>query len=196
MKDQLLNERALFSFFKLWMLYNGDINDCEGRGRMGINWSKLFTLQHELDSRIMEEHRLTGDLLEERLLALQVEVGELANETRCFKYWSVKQPSERTEILEEYVDGIHFILSLGLTLGFQTHTPEARQHEDRRIVEQFLAVFNCISQLYVARSIETYSALFSEYLVLGSVLGFTEEEIEAAYFEKNSVNHERQDKGY
>src|SRR5690606_41193415 len=87
---------------------------------MGINWPKLFTLQRELDERIWREHHLTGDYFSERVLALQVEVAELANETRCFKYWSLKPPSERSKILEEYVDGIHFILSLGLTLGFQS----------------------------------------------------------------------------
>ncbi len=196
MRDQLLNEHSLYSFFKRRMLYNRGINDCEGRGRMGINWSKLFTLQHELDSRIMKEHRLTGDFLEERLLALQVEVGELANETRCFKYWSVKPPSERIEILEEYVDGIHFILSLGLTLGFQTYTPNSSQRSEGSIVKKFLTIYNCISNLNENRSVEAYGSLFSEYLVLGSMLGFTEKEIEAAYFEKNSRNHERQDEGY
>lgn len=165
-------------------------------GSMGINWSKLFTLQHELDSRIMKEHQLTGEFLSERLLALQVEVGELANETRCFKYWSVKPPSERSEILEEYVDGIHFILSLGLTLGFQTYTPTSSERNEESIVEQFLTIYNCISQLHADQSAETYVALFTEYITLGAMLGFTEHDIEVAYLEKNVVNHERQDQGY
>jgi len=30
------------------------------------------------------------DLLQERILALMVEVSEFANATRCFKYWSNK----------------------------------------------------------------------------------------------------------
>lgn len=51
------------------------------------------------------------------MLALLVEIGELANETRCFKYWSNKPASEREVILEEYVDGLHFILSIGIDLG-------------------------------------------------------------------------------
>ncbi len=47
-----------------------------------------------------------------RDLALTIELAELANETRCFKYWSSKGPSEREVILEEFVDSIHFLLSL------------------------------------------------------------------------------------
>jgi dimeric dUTPase (all-alpha-NTP-PPase superfamily) len=41
-------------------------------------------------------------------------MGELANEVRCFKFWSYKLPSEEKVILEEYVDGIHFITSLAI----------------------------------------------------------------------------------
>lgn len=161
-----------------------------------MDWSKLYALQAELDSRIMKEHQLDGDFFSERLLALQVEVGELANETRCFKYWSVKSPSPRSEILEEYVDGIHFILSLGLTLGFEEYIPKKSVQHNENIVEQFLTVFHCISHLYTERSSEAYVTLFTEYMTLGVLLGFTEHEIETAYFEKNLVNHKRQDRGY
>ena len=56
-------------------------------------------------------------IVKRKMLALLVEIGELANETRCFKYWSNKPASEREVILEEYVDGLHFILSIGIDLG-------------------------------------------------------------------------------
>jgi dimeric dUTPase (all-alpha-NTP-PPase superfamily) len=38
--------------------------------------------------------------------------------------------------------------------------------------------------------------LFAAYLNLGEMLGFTEEQIEQAYFEKNKINHQRQEVGY
>ncbi len=163
---------------------------------MRINWAKLYRLQRELDSRIMHEHQLAGDFFSERILALQVEVGELANETRCFKYWSVKPPSSRSKILEEYVDGIHFLLSLGLTLGFESYTPKLFHPKTENLIEQFLTVYQCLARLHAERSAESHAALFSEYLALGALLGFTGQEIESAYLEKNLVNHERQDKGY
>lgn len=165
---------------------------------MGINWPKLFTLQRELDERIRREHHLTGDYFSERVLALQVEVAELANETRCFKYWSVKPPSERSQILEEYVDGIHFILSLGLTLGFQSFSFAEIPSTDKEanVVEQFLTVYQSIAQLQVERSRQSYETLVREYIILGFMLGFSEQEIEAAYIEKNEINHVRQEQGY
>src|SRR5690242_2519258 len=79
----------------------------------------LYDIQQTLDERIRTQHGLhDADLLPKKLLALQVELGEHANETRCIKYWSTKPASERIVILEEYVDALHFVLSIGLDLGY------------------------------------------------------------------------------
>src|SRR3954454_6608730 len=84
-----------------------------------MDFEKLFQMQKGLDNHIEEKHRLEDeDLFSRKILALFVELGELANETRCFKFWSVKPASARSVILEEFVDGIHFILSLGIECGF------------------------------------------------------------------------------
>lgn len=164
---------------------------------MEIDWGQLFRLQRDLDERITKGHDLNGDYSEERLLALIVEVGELANETRCFKYWSVKPPAPREAILEEYVDGIHFILSIGLALGLeQIDEPLTAADEETGIVEQLLQVFDDVVHFRKENTETAYRALFSSYLTLGSMLGFSEKDIELAYLEKNKVNHKRQDEGY
>lgn len=49
---------------------------------------------------------------EKRLLALLVELHELANETKCFKFWSVNPNGKKDKILMEYVDVLHFTLSI------------------------------------------------------------------------------------
>ncbi len=80
----------------------------------------LFTMQRELDAYIQKSQSVKEDVFKEKGLALLVELAELANETRCFKFWSAKGPSEREVILEEYVDSIHFILSLGIEKNLDT----------------------------------------------------------------------------
>src|SRR6185437_10161779 len=90
-----------------------------------MNFSTLFTMQRELDTFIQTNQDVKRDVFKEKGLALVVELAELANETRCFKFWSTKGPSERAVILEEYVDSIHFILSLGIekNLHYLTEWP-------------------------------------------------------------------------
>ncbi|WP_085829043.1 dUTPase [Clostridium massiliodielmoense] len=82
---------------------------------------KFLEMQKKLDAAIVEKHYgkiEQKEFLNERLLALNVEVGELANATRCFKYWSTKGPESKERILDEYADVMHFWLSVGHTLGF------------------------------------------------------------------------------
>ena len=61
-----------------------------------MNLTRIFGMQEVLDTRIIKEHGLEGqNLFYNMILALQVEIGELANETRCFKHWSNKESSEK-----------------------------------------------------------------------------------------------------
>ena len=71
-------------------------------------------MQRELDLFIQNNREKQTDVFQEKGLALLIELAELANETRCFKFWSTKGPSDDAVILEEYVDSIHFLLSLVL----------------------------------------------------------------------------------
>jgi dimeric dUTPase (all-alpha-NTP-PPase superfamily) len=161
-----------------------------------MNLDKLFLAQKELDARIEEQHpRADGEIRNPaKVLALLVELGELANETRCFKFWSFKPASEKKVILEEFVDGIHFLLSLGLEMEVKEFDIESIQLPS--LTEQFLGLYNSFSVLSFAFSSSTYSAAFSGYLGLGEMLGFTWDEIEAAYYAKNTINHARQEEWY
>ncbi|AJA49969.1 hypothetical protein CPAST_c39310 [Clostridium pasteurianum DSM 525 = ATCC 6013] len=161
-----------------------------------MNLEKLFTLQKELDNRILKEHNLNGEILfSQKALALQVELGELANETRCFKYWSKKSPSPEENILEEFVDCLHFILSIGIDKKFQHIEITVGNYGDE-ITDQFLDIFIDINDFLICSSIDHYITLLEDFLSLGLSLGFTESKIEEAYLKKNLINHERQDNGY
>ncbi|MBP1947739.1 dUTP diphosphatase [Virgibacillus litoralis] len=161
-----------------------------------MDWSELYTMQKQLDNYIESQHDLTGkDIFEEKNLALLVELGELANETRCFKFWSKKPRNEDAVILEEYVDGIHFILSLGLEKGYE-YTSTRTGNSSRSETEQFNHVFNACVIFKQQPTQANYEVLFEYYLQLGELLGFDEEAVQDAYLKKNEINYERQNKGY
>lgn len=161
-----------------------------------MDWKKLFDMQKELDTYIETNHNVKqAELLDKKILALLVEVGELANETRCFKFWSKKKPSERDVIIEEYVDGIHFLLSLGLNKNF-TFSPSEAKEKKSDLTEQFNQVFSTIISFRHQSNIEAYNEMFNEYITLGNMLEFTQDDIYQAYIEKNEVNHQRQNTDY
>lgn len=176
---------------------NGFINaTINWTGGITLNWDTLFSMQRNLDIYIRENHELESDnLFEEKFLALLVELGELANETRCFKFWSTKGKSDKAIVLEEYVDNIHFLLSIGLEKGYEFSKIDASTTYLKE-TEEFNHVYAKCLNFYQDQTREKYLDMFGEYLCLGELLGFSEEDIMQAYHDKNEVNYERQQTGY
>lgn len=160
-----------------------------------MNWDELFQTQLQLDRYIEANHKLEeADLFENKVLALLVEVGELANETRCFKFWSQKPASPEGVILEEYVDGLHFMLSLGLEKDLRYEKQSIERVVD--LTEGFHQVYENIIKFKSVPDKQNFQQMFSTFLSLGAGLGFSEKAIQSAYHKKNARNHQRQDEGY
>lgn len=161
-----------------------------------MNLQQLFKMQKELDDFIEKTQKIEHDVFKEKGLALMVELAELANETRCFKFWSTKGPSAREVILEEYVDSIHFILSLGLLKGYTSIEKWPVVEEKRDLTETFLMTQNYILTFISHPTEHSYAAIWQCYGLLAYNLGFTFEDVVSAYIEKNEENYNRQRSGY
>jgi dimeric dUTPase (all-alpha-NTP-PPase superfamily) len=170
-----------------------------------MNLKHLFELQAKLDERIYKEHPVQEgeDRLAKKILALQVELGELANELpEVFKFWSNKK-NNYEKALEELVDCLHFLLSIGLELE-TTNIVIDSDYTGADTTETFIFAFETVIEL--ANSIrdgnksyiyQVYEELFNLFVGLGEkYLGFTWEQVEKAYLDKNKINHERQESGY
>ncbi|QPQ29683.1 dUTP diphosphatase [Lysinibacillus sp. JNUCC 51] len=161
-----------------------------------MNLQQLFKMQKELDDFIEKTQNIEHDVFKEKGLALMVELAELANETRCFKFWSTKGASERDVILEEYVDSIHFILSLGLLKGYTAIEKWPVIKEKRNLTETFLMTQDYILTFISQPTEDRYLAIWQCYGLLAFNLGFSFEDVVAAYIEKNEENYNRQRSGY
>lgn len=156
-----------------------------------MNLNDLYPVQKELDNYIGESKNINmEDYKTERKIALQVEFNELLNELPfLFKYWSNKQ-MDRSKVLEEYIDNIHFLLSIGNDYGIESHEYKRPNVQDMRTLA--IGINNMISRLRK----ENYGTLVNHYILLGEKLGFDEKTVKDAYFEKNNTNYERQRVGY
>lgn len=198
---------------------------------------ELYEMQKVLDQRIIDQHNLGGvDLLPNTVLALQVEIAELANCWRGFKHWS-KDQNPRLEVvchsckgnkkfsfcgiqededcsycdgsgiqerplLEEYVDCLHFFLSIARQLGLDetdlTIIDDYLEGSTTKVLTRLIYHSGGIDMGYTPYSaITSFRMAFNMFFALGQQrFGFTLEQIEAAYLDKNKVNHERQANGY
>lgn len=157
----------------------------------------LYDAQKALMEHIEKEHptKPGENRFYKKILALLVEVGECANEWRGFKFWKVN-PQPTTKLLEEYVDGLHFVLEIGIDKGFVFNDVNILM-KCQQIEEQFIYIMDIATDfISLYKDEQTYLELVKGYLGLGEMLGFTTDQIHDAYTSKNKVNHDRQNSGY
>ncbi|MCD8195384.1 MAG: dUTP diphosphatase [Coprobacillus sp.] len=161
-----------------------------------INLDNLFSLQSDLDKEIMVNHNVTYESTRvKRELALLDEVGELMNSTRSFKFWSLKGSESKERVLDEYSDGLHFLLSLGLTFNVSSHEFSYFDY-NLEINDMFLKVYNDVIDFIRKEDEESYQNAFTSFLSLIYPLGFNIDELIEAYYKKMNVNHIRQQTNY
>ena len=179
-----------------------------------MNLEKLFKAQKELRERINYNGE---DRFDKIVLALGVELAECMNELRTWKFWS-KDQKPRTygvkgvgygtatynPLLEEYADGLHFVLEIGIELGINPHSHFLQFNRIESIdtpVKAYHWINRKISHIFWNHEygfdwFADYIELFQSYLRLGELLGFAWEQVEESYFTKNQINHSRQENGY
>ncbi|MNW36175.1 dUTPase [compost metagenome] len=200
---------------------------------MTLTLEQMYEMQVQLDAKIIKEKGLEGkDLLPNTVLALQVEICELGNEWRGFKHWSNdRQPrtavhslvklseiDEQKEdgtwlhnaLLEEYVDCLHFFLSIARQLDLPSddlYIPD--DVAELETVVLFTEILHNVGMIigneFLVGGYERFKdeqrhffrgALACFYSLGEQRLGLTFEQIAEAYAAKNAVNHERQANGY
>lgn len=160
------------------------------------NFHNFFLLQKELDSEIASTHNVTYETtFNKRVLALLVELGEFANETRAFKYWSFKAPSPKEIILDEYADALHFFLSLGLAIGIEDFSYSLSDKKDD-LSNHILEVYEEVITFNNKRDKDSYFKAFSSFLSLLPSLGYDFKDMEEAYNQKMAINHQRVENHY
>lgn len=112
----------------------------------------------------------------------------------CVQCGGTGRDKNKNPLLEEYVDGLHFVLELGLEMNCRPEKIELMKNET--VTDCFIDVMELATEFEISPGTWNYSMLFERYIELGEQLGFTWDEVEQAYYEKNQINHQRQENGY
>lgn len=170
-------------------------------------WRKMLKLQAKLDERIVMGNGLTyKDLLDGDwyVSAVLDEIGELNHELKADWCWwkKTQAPVDKTKVLEEFVDCLHFVLSWQLaTLEVEPNVGylpaeaawNAYKRGDGCTTVQAVVYVKGVSKFFGhAYTTPPVSAMIR--LMNGLELDYGD--VYNAYMAKNRVNHERQDNGY
>lgn len=157
----------------------------------------LKRMQDAYELKVYEKYGITEYPFSENKLALLVELGELANEVKSFKYW--KNPENRNsdmeKLREEFADCMHFALSL------EDITDIAKMDVSD---DKFKSILDepdsqvTINDLFnsVFFNVTTHNQILLNVLYLGMSLGLTMTDIVVEYVKKNKINYERLENNY
>ena len=143
---------------------------------------KMLEAQKELDKANMKKGGLTEYPLDMVQTAYRVELGELLQEWKQFKFWKLnKGEIDRDKMLEEWADCMHFALSLFIQEEIEEDISEYCSY-----LETYEIIERCFNLYFVLENT----------IALGIKLGYALEELEKAYWKKNKINWKRINNNY
>ncbi|PPE05049.1 dUTP diphosphatase [Entomoplasma ellychniae] len=161
-----------------------------------LKW--LSEQQEYLDSKIIEKHSLSidNDMFKKKIIAFWVELGEYANEEKSFKYWKQGAAAPREVQLEEYIDGLHFIVSLGNQIKYDFTTFEFKDLGYKNNIDCYFDLIQNLTLLVNEQSIKTFSLIFNSFLQIAHVQKYSENDLINTYKKKHAKNQQRQVENY
>ena len=159
-----------------------------------ISWNKIYENNKRLDGIFYQKYQNDVEIYEKNCIEFLVELGEFINETKIFKYWSIKKP-DKEKILDEYADNI--TMCLYFYREFNVMIDDRYLHiESTNILEIVNYLYQKISLLFENKASNLIQDIFYNLLYLGDLLGISEKEILEAIDKKHKIIEERLNSNY
>lgn len=156
-------------------------------------WKKVYKKNVELDDVFYQKYENEPKMYEKNCVEFMVEFGEFLNETKCFKYWSIKGP-KLDEMLEEFADVFTMLLYFYNESDSELNLINIDKNDD---------LYYLINEVYylgtrLQRTItkELLDNIFSKLLSIANILKIEEIEIIEAINKKHIIIEERLNSEY
>lgn len=157
-------------------------------------FKKILKVNQKLDKVFDEKYGNDKDYYNKNCIALLVELGEFINETKCFKYWSIKTPN-MDNVLEEYADCITMCLSFFTHLN--TELENIPIHYDTNDIFILInEIFKDATNMIEFGNGDLIKKIFSNLLYLGELLNLNKQDIYDACYKKMKIIDERLNSDY
>ena len=160
-------------------------------------YMEYYQRNKQLDKIYLEKYgNIDNQYYEKNCLELVVELCELANESKCFKYWSVKKANKES-LLEEYADCLSMLLCI-----FNYYNVESIEVLDIELNNDIIFMFNEIIRMCTLLmnkdnvNNRLLNEIFTYLLHIGKLLDITDREIIDACYKKLGKNIERLNSNY
>ncbi|MCI5727215.1 MAG: dUTP diphosphatase [Clostridium sp.] len=129
------------------------------------------------DSIILDSNLCDYKIKARKHLELNIKMSELADVTKCYKYWVGDEPSlDKKVILDKYISCLKHIINLAIDDNYYIEDLSVEECENC-LSDQFLGLYIDISDLIMSSTQDHYITLLEDYLSLGNSLDISSDEM-------------------
>ena len=153
-------------------------------------WENYYQKNKKLDEEFNSKYQENEpEFYEKNCIELLVEIGEFINETKCFKYWSIKSPNKE-KMLEELADCLNMIFYFYGLLNLDITDFTNTKIEKNRL-KQINHIYNLSTNLFNNLNEQDIKNIFVNLLDFAYSLDIQEEELLEKLEEKHQITYNR-----
>lgn len=150
-----------------------------------IKWNEIYSNNKKLDDIFIEKYKNDKELFNKNCIELMVEVNEFVNETKIFKYWSIKTPN-REKMLEEYADVLTMILTFYHEYDLEIKDGY-KELDEKNILNIIMEIYHKVYNFWKYNDLKILEEIFCYTIHLGLLFEFQEDEIIDAISKKQKI---------
>ena len=139
--------------------------------------AKLYQVYINREVQVAKNEILNTTRINQKILSFLHDLSEVALESRCYLFWEKEEPVNHQQLLENYLEGLTMLMSIGYELRIDSIKNHTEIPENQDLYSLFFKIYQSILNVQKQYSSEDYQNTIDDYFTLGFKLGIDIDEI-------------------
>lgn len=139
--------------------------------------AKLYQVYINREIQVAKNEILNTTRINQKILSFLHDLSVVALESRCYLFWEKEEPVNHQQLLENYLEGLTMLMSIGYELRIDSIKNHTEIPENQDLYSLFFKIYQSILNVQKQYSSEDYQNTIDDYFTLGFKLGIDIDEI-------------------
>ena len=129
--------------------------------------AKLYQVYINREIQVAKNEILNTTRINQKILSFLHDLSEVALESRCYLFWEKEEPVNHQQLLENYLEGLTMLMSIGYELRIDSIKNHTEIPENQDLYSLFFKIYQSILNVQKQYSSEDYQNTIDDYFTLG-----------------------------
>ena len=139
--------------------------------------AKLYQVYINREIQVAKNEILNTTRINQKILSFLHDLSQVTLESRCYLFWEKEEPVNHQQLLENYLEGLTMLMSIGYELRIDSIKNHTEIPENQDLYSLFFKIYQSILNVQKQYSSEDYQNTIDDYFTLGFKLGIDIDEI-------------------